>query len=470
MLENFSVHQIISKIKKREIKIVEVLNFYLDRIKKFNPKLNAIISHIDETKITEEAKLKDENFNSDNDKDDIYGLPIAVKELFDIKNEVTCYGYKELLKNIPKQNSLLVDNYRKNTILIGKTNLSEFAVGCHTTNRVYGATSNVYDYSKSAGGSSGGAAAAVAANLIPFADGTDMMGSCRNPAAFANIYGLRPTPGAIAEDRFEIKNLKDFPLISTTGCFARTPNDMEFLFNYIKGKNVKDKLSFDLKDINNKKLSDLKIGWCIDLNEQYKYEDGIVDLCENILKKLQSNNLSVENLKTEINSGELWYSWITLRAKTLYENFLLYNLKNFNELPSQAYWEYEKGKSIKTNDVLKAIEIRNKYMDKIQNLFKHYDFLALPSAQLFPFEKNLNNPEFINNNKIDTYHRYMEVYTLSSLLGLPTISIPVGFNNKGLPMGMQIIANVKEDNKLINFAKSYEEIFNFSKFKPELTE
>ncbi len=410
MLENFSVHQIISKIKKREIK---------------------------ETKITEEAKLKDENFNSDNDKDDIYGLPIAVKELFDIKNEVTCYGYKELLKNIPKQDSLLVDNYRKNTILIGKTNLSEFAVGCHTTNRVYGATSNVYDHSKSAGGSSGGAAAAVAANLIPFADGTDMMGSCRNPAAFANIYGLRPTPGAIAEDRFEIKNLKDFPLISTTGCFARTPNDMEFLFNYIKGKNVKDKLSF---------------------------------LCENILKKLQSNNLNIEDLKTEINSEELWYSWTILRAKFLYENFLLYNLKNLNELPSQAYWEYEKGKSIKTNDVLKAIEIRNKYMDKIQNLFKHYDFLALPSAQLFPFEKNLNNPEFINDNKIDTYHRYMEVYTLSSLLGLPTISIPVGFNNKGLPMGMQIIANVKEDNKLINFAKSYEEIFNFSKFKPELTE
>ena len=361
MLENFSVHQIISKIKKREIKIVEVLNFYLDRIKKFNPKLNAIISHIDETKITEEAKLKDENFNSDNDKDDIYGLPIAVKELFDIKNEVTCYGYKELLKNIPKQDSLLVDNYRKNTILIGKTNLSEFAVGCHTTNRVYGATSNVYDHSKSAGGSSGGAAAAVAANLIPFADGTDMMGSCRNPAAFANIYGLRPTPGAIAEDRFEIKNLKDFPLISTTGCFARTPNDMEFLFNYIKGKNVKDKLSFDLEDINIKKLSDLKIGWCIDLNEQYKYEDGIIDLCENILKKLQSNNLNIEDLKTEINSEELWYSWIILRAKFLYENFLLYNLKNLNELPSQAYWEYKKGKSIETNDVLKAIEIRNKY-------------------------------------------------------------------------------------------------------------
>ena len=152
----------------------------------------------------------------------------------------------------------------------------------------------------------------------------------------------------------------------------------------------------------------------------------------------------------------------------MYENFLLYNLKNLNELPSQAYWEYEKGKSIETNDVLKAIEIRNKYMNKIQNLFKHYDFLALPSAQLFPFEKNLNNPEFINDNKIDTYHRYMEVYTLSSLLGLPTISIPVGFNNKGLPMGMQIIANVKEDNKVINFAKSYEEIFNFSKFKPKL--
>ena len=245
---------------------------------------------------------------------------------------------------------------------------------------------------------------------------------------------------------------------------------MELLFNYINGENLKDKLSFDLEDINNKKFSDLKIGWCVDLNDQYKYEDGIIDLCENILKRLQSNNLNVEDLKTEINSEELWLSWTTLRAKTLYENFLLYNLKNLEDLPLQAYWEYEKGKSIEINDILKAIEIRNKYIDKIQNLFNHYDFLALPSAQLFPFDKNLNNPEFINNNKIDTYHRYMEVYTLSSLLGLPTISVPVGFNNKGLPMGMQIIANVKEDNKLINFAKSYEEIFDFSKFKPELSE
>ena len=232
MLETFSVSQIISKIKNKEIKIVEVVNFYLERIKKYNPKLNAIISILDEQKIIEDAKLKDKNFKSEN-QDDIYGLPIAVKELFDIKDEVTCYGYKELLKNIPKQDSLLVSNLREKAILIGKTNLSEFAVGCHTTNRVYGSTSNVYDYSKSAGGSSGGAAVSVAANLIPFADGTDMMGSCRNPAAFANIYGLRPTPGAISEDRFEIKNLNDLPLISTTGCLARTPNDMELSLIHI---------------------------------------------------------------------------------------------------------------------------------------------------------------------------------------------------------------------------------------------
>ena len=105
--------------------------------------------------------------------------------------------------------------------------------------------------------------------------------------------------------------------------------------------------------------------------------------------------------------------------KTLYEHFLLYNLNNLDELPLQAYWEYEKGKSIETNDILKAIEIRNKYIDKIQNLFNHYDFLALPSAQLFPFDKNLNNPEFINNNKIDTYHRYMEAVSYTHLT-LPT--------------------------------------------------
>ena len=130
-------------------------------------------------------------------------------------------------------------------IIIGKTNTAELGVGGHTTNRLFGATSNPYNLSKSAGGSSGGAGAAVAANLLPFADGTDMMGSCRTPAAFANIYGFRPTPGLIPDYRKNSKKDK-LPILSTPGCLARTPNDLAIILDVVSGKHNFDPYSFNL--------------------------------------------------------------------------------------------------------------------------------------------------------------------------------------------------------------------------------
>ena len=191
MLENKKVEEIVSHIKSKEISVREVVQFYLERIQKYNHFLNAIVSKIDDEKIIKEADEKDKKNNLEEKKSSLFGLPIAVKELFDVHGLPTSYGLDKFKNKISKKNSMIVDRLKKNgAIIIGKTNMPELAVGCHTTNSVFGTTSNVYDHSKSAGGSSGGAAVAVAADLVPFADGTDMMGSCRNPAAFANIYGF----------------------------------------------------------------------------------------------------------------------------------------------------------------------------------------------------------------------------------------------------------------------------------------
>ena len=129
----------------------------------------------------------------------LLGLPLAPKDLLDVVGFPTTYGFPGYKNYFPKKNSLIVDRLSDaGAIFIGKTNTAELGVGGHTTNRLFGETSNPYNLSKSAGGSSGGAGVAVAANLLPFADGTDMMGSCRTPAAFANIYGFRPTPGPVS--------------------------------------------------------------------------------------------------------------------------------------------------------------------------------------------------------------------------------------------------------------------------------
>ena len=471
MLESQSVKELQNKINSRQISIKEVVEYYLDRIEKLNPDLNAIVLQKDRQLIIKEAIEKDKAKEIDKS---LNGLPIAIKDLTDVVGFKTTYGFPGSKNNQPKKNSLFVNRLiNKGAIIIGKTNTAELGVGGHTINRLFGPTSNVYDLSKSAGGSSGGASSAVAAGLLPFADGTDQMGSCRGPAAYANIYGFRPTPGLIPVDR-TTQNL-DLPIITTPGCFATNPNDMSILLDEIVGSDSLDKFSFDLsgsfknQNISDKEFSAFKIGWLSNMNGNYNIEKDILTICENKLKDLEKINIKIELLKPKINTDILWKSWTTLRAKSIYEDTLAMNISDINTMTYQAIWEYNKGKEIKSEEIRLALDQKQQCLSQINLIFQNFDFLALPSAQIFPFDKNLQYPKNINNIELDTYHRWLEVFILSSLLELPTVTIPVGFNKDGMPMGMQIIGRNKDDLKVFSFANMYEKAFNFSKNKPKLT-
>ena len=470
MLENQSVNEIQKNIRSRQISIKEVLEYYLDKIEKLNPDLNAIILQKDRELLIKDAIEKDK---SNEVEKPLNGLPIAIKDLTDVIGFKTTYGFPGTKNNQPKKNSLFVSRLiDKGAIVIGKTNTAELGVGGHTINRLFGPTSNVYDLSKSAAGSSGGASSAVAAGLLPFADGTDQMGSCRGPAAYANIYGFRPTPGLISTDRTGQKN--NLPILTTPGCFARNPNDMSILLDEIVGSDSLDRLSFDIEGLfKNQKISDkefskFRVGWLSNMNGEYNIEKEILEICENKLRELEKINIKVEELRPKINNDFLWKSWTTLRAKGIYEDTLAMNISDIGSMTYQAIWEYNKGKEINSEDLQLAIEQKQKCLKEINLVFENFDFLALPSAQVCPFDKNLQFPKEINNIELDTYHRWLEVFILSSLLDLPTFTIPVGFNKNGMPMGMQIIGRNKDDLKLFSFAIKYEDAFNYSKIKPKL--
>ena len=470
MLENLSVEEIQNNIKSREISIKEVIEYYLDKIDKVNPRLNAIVLQKDRELIIQEAIRKDNAKEIDKP---LNGLPVAIKDLTDVKGFKTTYGFPGSKNNQPKKNSLFVNRLiDKGAIIIGKTNTAELGVGGHTINRLFGPTSNAYDLSKSAAGSSGGASSAVASGLLPFADGTDQMGSCRGPAAYANIYGFRPTPGLIAADR-QGQNL-DIPILTTPGCFARNPRDMSILLDEIVGRNPVDKFSFDLdssfkkQKISEKEFSSFKIGWLSNMNGDYIVEKDILEICEAKLKDLEKINLKIETLKPKINTNILWKSWTSLRSKSIYEDTLAMNISDISTMTYQAIWEYNKGKEITSEELQLALNQKQKCLNQINLIFEKFDFLVLPSAQIFPFDKNLQFPKNINGKTLDTYHRWLEVFILSSLLELPSITIPVGFNKDDMPMGMQIVGKNKDDLKLFSFASKYEDIFNFSKIKPNL--
>ena len=395
MLNNQSVKEIQKSIYSRQISIKEVVEYYLDKIEKLNPSLNAIVLQKDRKLIIKEAIEKDKAREVDKP---LNGLPIAIKDLTDVVGFKTTYGYPGSKDNEPKKNSLFVNRLiNKGAIIIGKTNTAELGVGGHTINRLFGPTSNVYNLSKSAAGSSGGASSAVAAGLLPFADG-----------------------------------------------------------------------SFGNKNISEKEFSAFKIGWLSNMNGEYNIEKDILDICEIKLRELEKINIKVEELKPKINNDYLWKSWTTLRAKSIYEDTLAMNISDINSMTYQAIWEFDKGKEIKSDDLALALDQRQQCLNQINLIFKNFDFLALPSAQVFPFDKNLQFPKEINNIKLDTYHRWLEIFILSSLLELPTITIPVGFNKDGMPMGMQIIGRNKDDLKLFSFAIKYEEAFNYSKNKPRI--
>ena len=468
ILKDLPVEQIVSHITSKELSVDEVVEYYLERIKKFNHSLNAIVSLRNEGEIREEARNKKLHKSKEGKEMLLFGLPLAVKDLTDVEGLPTSYGLPELKNNIANQNSIIVDRLiNHGAIIIGKTNTPEFGIGSHTKNKLFGVTANVFDLSKSAGGSSGGAASAVASSMVPFADGSDMMGSCRNPAAYANLYGFRPTPGLIPEKR-DFKPENASPVLSTLGCLAKTPDDMALFLDAVSGKDSTDPYSFDtlssFRDhtIKDEEFSNLRLGWLSDLISTYQIEPAIIDMCEKALYNLEKTKIKVIHQESKIKSENLWNSWVTLRAKSNFHDSNDISLKNPEDLGFPVKWEYQRGKALKSNDIDLALSQRIECKNKADELFKNLDFLVMPSAQIFPFNKELDYPKEINGNSLDTYHRWMEVVILVSLLGLPSISVPIGFNSQGLPMGMQIIGKRGDDLKVVAFAKRYEEIFTFS--------
>ena len=475
MIEGQSIKSISTEIKSQRLKSEDVVKFYLDKINKYNKDLNAIISLRDESEILSEAREKDQLIKNKSQIGLLHGLPLAVKDTVDFTKLPTSYGCMEYKNNFPTEDSIITERLKKEgAIIIGKTNTAELAYGSQTTNRLFGSTYNPYNTSKTAGGSSGGAAAAVSSGMLPLADGSDMMGSVRNPAAYCNLYGFRPTPGLIPEKRVEPSNI-ECPLLSTLGGIAKTPDDLSLFLDSVAGRDSRDSFSFDLNakfletSMSEDDFKKIKIGWLGNLNNNYSFENGIIELCESSLNILMSNpfNISIEEVKTNLFSQDIWDIWTTIRSKISYDDIKMMKDINLDDLCFAAKWEYDQGIKISDEEFVQKIDGINRYRSVINQLFEKYDFLAMPSAQVFPFDANISFPKKIGSHSLSTYHKWMETTIIASLFQLPTLSVPVGFNNSGLPMGMQIIGKKAYDLKVMSFGKKYESIFNHSNVKPD---
>ena len=442
-------------IHDRSLSCREVMQAYLDRIKKYNLKINAIIS----MRSYDDLILQAQSYDNIKPKGWLHGIPIAIKDLSETKNLKTTWGSPLFKNHISTIDSLVSQRIKEaGAIIIGKTNTPEFGLGSHTYNPVNGITRNPYDLSKTAGGSSGGTAAALAANLLPVADGSDMMGSLRNPAAFNNVYGFRPTWGLVPNDADGDNFMQT---LATSGPMARNPMDLARLLETMVGPNPLVPVNLTPSDCYtsglDKTVSNKRIGWIGDWNGYYQYEHGINELCKDALTKYSKMGVEVEKFIPEFDPNLLWHSWLTLRSWSVSNGMRdLYKDKSKRDLlKPEIIYEIESGLALSATQVYEASVVRSNWFQYLTKVFTKYDALALPSAQVFPFNVETNWPNKINDVEMSTYHQWMEVVIPVSLVGLPAINIPCGFNNENLPMGLQLFGAQGNDKLMLQFAHNY---------------
>ena len=447
-ITDFNASELSERIHQRQVSCTEVMQAYLARIERLNPRFNAIVNLAPTDTLLAQARQCDAELASGQSRGWLHGIPQAIKDTGHAVGFPTTFGSTLLQAALPAKDSIMTERMKAaGAIVIGKTNMPELGLGSHTFNTLFGATPNAWDTTVSAGGSSGGAAVALAQRLLPVADGSDFMGSLRNPAAWNHIFGMRP--------------------LGTEGPNARSVRDMARLLAAQSGHDARQPLSLNGSvDVSGlqytpEALRGLKVGWLGDLNGHLAMEDGILQVCEYALRVMQGAGAVVEPRALGFDAHALWDCWLVWRRALVGPKVaaLLQIPGAKEQLKPEALWEHENSVKLSYMEFMQASQTRSAFYQHLLGVFKDVDVLALPVAQTWPFALQERWPQHIGARAMDTYHRWMECTLYATLAGLPAISLPAGFHPKlGWPMGIQLIGKPQGDVALLQVAAAYEAV------------
>ena len=449
-------------IHARHVSCREVMQAYLAQIERFNPQVNALVSLRPAEELLAEADACDRQLAQGQSRGWMHGMPQAVKDLAATAGLRTTMGSPLFAEQVPPHDAISVARVRASgAIIIGKSNVPEFGLGSHTYNSVFGTTTNAYDPSLVAGGSSGGAAVALALRMLPVADGSDMMGSLRNPAAFNNVFGLRPSQGRVPHGPQPEVFVQQ---LATEGPMGRTVTDVARLLGTQAGYDPRVPLSLtqDPEMFHQSLAQDfreVRLGWLGDYNGYLPMEPGVMSLCESALQDFAELGCKVEACQPDFSMERLWQTWLVHRHWLVQGGLgaLYADPHKREQLKPEAQWEIEGGLRLTAADVYQASVGRSEWYRALDELFERYDFLLLPTAQVFPFDAQTPWPRVVGGRNMDTYHRWMEVVIPGTLSGCPVANVQVGFNASGLPMGLQIIGRHQADFAVLQLAHAYEQ-------------
>src|SRR5215471_11830478 len=334
------------KIRSKQVSCVEAMQTYLAHIDRFNPKVNAIVSLQPADVLLQQAKERDAQLARGETLGWMHGFPHAVKDLAPTKGIRTSQGSPPL-DSVPDHDEIFVERLRRaGVILIGKTNVPEMGFGSQSYNPVFGTTLNAYDQTKCAGGSSGGAAVSLALRMLPVADGSDMMGSLRNPAGFNNVFGFRASYGRVPGRGGELL----LHTLGVEGPMGRSASDVAMLLSVIAGPDPRAPFSIGQEPAMfaeplKRDFKGTRIAWLGNYNGYLEMQPGILELCEKSLQAFESIGCVVEPAKPDFDMAKLWEAWLTLRHSLSAGGLAAFynNPAKRAKLKPEIQWEIEGG-------------------------------------------------------------------------------------------------------------------------------
>jgi amidase len=461
---DLSAVELATRIRRKHVSAREVMAAHLARIERVNPKINAIVTLVADRAMADAAK-NDEWQAHGNVLGPLHGLPMAHKDLVRTAGIRTTFGSPLFRDNVPTADDLIVKRIRAaGAITLGKTNTPEWGAGSNTFNTVFGATVNPYNHAKTVGGSSGGAAAALRCGMVPIASGSDTGGSLRNPAAFTNVVGLRPSPGRVPDDD------GSWSPLSTAGPMARTVADVALLLSAMTGSYAPDPLMIaedaaQFRAPLGRSFKGARVAWFTDL--------GGVPFEPDISRVVNANRQVFIDLGCIVEKAEPDFTGVDeafpiLRHLSYHANFAKLARENPTMFKDTVKWEIAEAERNTGADVARAMARQARLYSETARFFEKYEYFVMPVTQVEPFDVTTEYPTTVNGVAMPTYIDWMRSCWYVTLTACPAISVPAGFSEAGLPVGLQIVGRHRGDWSVLQMAHAFEEATRHGATRPTL--
>jgi Asp-tRNA(Asn)/Glu-tRNA(Gln) amidotransferase A subunit family amidase len=461
--------QLAAAIRARQLSPVEVTDAVLARIERLNPSLNAYCTLTAElartaARTAEAAVMRGDAVGP------LHGVPYSLKDLTATKGIRTTFGSKIFEHHVPTEDAILVERLRAaGGVLLGKTNTPEFGCKGFTDNKIFGTTYNPWNPERTPGGSSGGAGAAVAAGMGPLAEGSDLAGSIRMPASLCGVVGFKPSQGRIP--RYPSGNA--WNTMSFNGPLTRTVADAALMFQVMAGPDDRDPLSlpdtgedFCAAVQGDLRLAGLRVAWTPDLGGMVPVEPVVQEICAGATRVFVDLGCHLEADSPDFSGAHELFA--VLNANLRMAAVGDYAAEWAEQMDPLLVWRIEQGKQFSLTDVGKAETARTALYQRVRKFFATYDLLLLPTTVAPPAPAHGGYPTTVAGRTIGTPYEILLLTYAFNLTGQPAISLPAGWTDDGLPIGLQIVGRRHADALVLRAAAAFEAAAPWASRRPSL--